>query len=80
MEVIITFKFENPGEAENFAETLRTYPAAEKANELEQIGDGDIVLVRATGGGAVKGILESAAETIVVEGKYPWKKTETEEG
>lgn len=77
MEVIVTCKFENPGEAEVFTEALRTYPAASKADKLEQIGD--IVLVRAIGNGAAKGVLEAAAETIVTEGRYPWKKTETEE-
>ena len=79
MEMIVTFKFANPGEAENFAETLRTYPAAEKTNALEQIGNRDIVLVQAVGDGAVKGILEAAAETIVTEGKYPWRNVTEEE-
>lgn len=79
MEYIGTFKFKNPGEAENFAETLRTYPAAEKTNALEQIGDGDIVLVQAVGDGAVKGILEALAATIVTEGRYPYGKKTKEE-
>lgn len=75
MEAIITFKFENPGEAENFVETLRTYPAAEKANVLEQIGDGNIVLVKAVGNGVVKRVLAAASGTIVTEGRYPWTET-----
>lgn len=70
MEFIGTFKFENPGEAEVFTETLRTYPAAEKADRLEQIGE--IVLVRAVGNGTVKRVLAAASGTIVTEGRYPW--------
>lgn len=75
MECIATFKFENPGEAEVFVETLRTYPAAEKADELTQIGDGNIVLVKAVGDGAVMRILAAASGTIVAKGRYPWTKT-----
>ena len=77
MEYIGTFKFKNPGEAENFAETLKTYPAATKANMLEQIGDA--VIVRAVGNGAIKGVLKAAAETIITEGKYPWRNATEEE-
>ena len=72
MEFIGTFRFENPGEAENFAETLRTYPAAEKANILEQIGDGNVVLVKVVGDGAVKRVLAAASGTIIAKGRYPW--------
>lgn len=79
MEYIGTFKFKNPGEAENFAETLRTYPAAEKTNELEQIGDGSIVLVKAVGDGVVVRVLAAVAETIVTKGKYPWRNATEEE-
>lgn len=72
MEVIITFKFENAGEAEVFTEALRTYPAASKADKLEQIGD--IVLVRAVGRDAAKDILIAAGRTFDVpaSGRYPW--------
>lgn len=76
MEVIITFKFENAGEAEVFTEALRTYPAASKADKLEQIGD--VVLVRAVGRDAAKDILISAGRTFDVpaSGRYPWKAKE----
>lgn len=75
MEMIVTFKFANPDEAACFIETLRTYPAAALSNELEQIGDGNIVLIKAVGDGAVKRILAAASGTIAAKGRYPWTKT-----
>lgn len=75
MEVIITFRFENPGEAEVFVEALRTYPAADKADKLEQIGD--IVIVRAINRDAARDVLSAAGRTFDVpaRGRYPWKET-----
>ena len=73
----LKFNFENPGEAEIFADVIQTYPAI-RAGATVVNRDAEVVIVLTGKPGLIPGIMAEVAQCIdtgkVVAGRYKWNK------